>query len=236
MILDEGMTYSRGRMTIYTGNCEGAKLEKAKSFGLGIMIASSPTWRPSKAYSCVPCALDNGAFQCWRRGFPFMADVFRETLAKAYEVGLSLDFIVCPDIVAAGKQSLEFSMKWAKGELQTVSHLALVVQDGMEPSGLMKGYHLPYFSHIFVGGTLEWKWRTAKEWIKYAHECGLKAHIGRCGTLQHLKAAEKWGADSVDSTSFARNDSWHIIERFRGSRQENILLNEDKSKDDQPIF
>jgi len=75
---------------------------KSRNMTLVSMIASSPTWKPRKSYHRVRCALDNGAFQCWRRGFPFMSDVFRETLKTAYNIGLSLDFIVCPDILRNG--------------------------------------------------------------------------------------------------------------------------------------
>ncbi|MBV60946.1 MAG: hypothetical protein CMH65_06555 [Nevskiales bacterium] len=185
------------------------------------MIASSAGWKPKKEYKRVPCALDNGAFQCWRRGFPFMADVFRETLAESYRVGLTLDFIVCPDIVSGGKDSLSYSMKWANGELETAKNLALAVQDGMTVQDVRPYLHR--FAWLFVGGTLDWKWQTAKQWIDLAHSRGLKCHIGRVGTLPHLKQAQRLGADSVDSTSFARNDSWHIIEEFQDARQLDLV-------------
>jgi len=149
--------------------------------------------------------------------FPFMADVFMATIAKAYAVGLSLDFIVAPDIVTRGKQSLDFSLSWAFGELLTAQNLALAVQDGMTPRDISNTRAPRRFSHLFIGGTEDWKWSTAEEWIKYAHGVGMKAHIGRCGTLDRLRLAEKWGADSVDSTSFVRNKSWHILEQFRRS-------------------
>lgn len=213
-------------MFIYTGNADGESLEKVKSMGLGIMVASSATWEPRKGYAQVPCALDNGAFQCWRRGFPFMADVFRRSLAKAYEVGLSLDFVVCPDLVARGKDSLDFSMEWATGELRSAPRLALAVQDGMTPNDVMPGYHLRYFSHLFVGGTVPWKWKTAQAWIDHAHAHGKKCHIGQVGTLERLRAAERMGADSVDSTSIVRNGSWDIVETFRGTAAQGELLAE----------
>jgi hypothetical protein len=202
-------------MMVYTGNADGESLDKVESLELGIMVASSATWEPRKGYARVPCALDNGAFQCWRRGFPFMADVFRRCLARAYEVGLTLDFVVCPDLVAGGLASLDFSMEWASGELKSAPLLALAVQDGMTPRDVSPGHHLPRFSHLFVGGTVEWKWQTAPQWVEHAHAHGLKCHIGQCGTLDRIRAAEEMGADSVDSTSIVRNQSWHIIEEWR---------------------
>jgi len=215
-------------MIIYTGNADGDSLDKVEEMGLGIMVASSATWEPRKGYSRVPCALDNGAFQCWRRGFPFMADVFRRTLSEAYRVGLSLDFIVCPDMVARGKTSLDFSMSWAKGELVSTPRLALAVQDGMEPQNLADRNAPRYFSHVFIGGTVEWKWQTAQQWIDWAHAHDMKCHIGQCGTLERITAAHRMGADSVDSTSIVRNQAWHIIEAFRNSgHQEELKLSAD---------
>ena len=211
-------------MKIYTGNADGESLDKVEEMGLGIMVASSATWPPRKSYSRVPCALDNGAFQCSRRGFPFMESVFLATLDKAYEVGLRLDFIVCPDIVGGGKRSLDFSLTWATGRLATAPMLALAVQDGMEPDSLIEFRVQDSFSHIFIGGSIEWKWKTVDAWVDFAHERGMKAHIGQAGRLQHLIAADRSGADSVDSTSLVRNQSWHIIEEFRSGGQCDLNL------------
>jgi len=206
-------------MLIYTSNADGDKLDHVQRLGMGILLANSANRGPSRRYRDVPCALDNGAFQCWRRGFPFQADVFRRTLAEAYRLGLSLDFIVCPDIVAAGRLSLEFSLQWRAGELVSAPRVAFVVQDGMTCQDLSENSVPDKFSHLFVGGTLEWKWKTAPMWVDYAHYHKMKAHIGRCGTYERLKQADAMKADSVDSSSFVRNDSWHIIEEFMGITQ-----------------
>lgn len=147
-----------------------------------------------------------------------MPQVFEDTLSECYRVGLSLDFIVTPDIVAGGEMSLGVSTEWAAGRLQGCKNLALAVQDGISPHDINSYYRL-MFSTIFVGGTEDWKWKTAKRWVDFAHEFDMKCHIGRCGTLKNLEAAKRMGADSVDSTSFARNDSWHIIEEFLKPQQ-----------------
>ena len=203
-------------MLIYTGNSDGKKLEKVVELDLGIMISSSANKAPSKSYNRVPCALDNGAFSCWQRGFPFMENVFLDTLQKAHKNGLRLGFIVCPDIVAGGLRSLKFSLKWLE-RFESASNMAIAVQDGMSPRDLDKIDLLgsyPNISFLFVGGTVDWKWETAESWINYAHDNGKGCHIGRCGTLDKLQAAYLLGADSVDSTNFARNESWSTIEAF----------------------
>ena len=178
------------------------------------MMSTSSSVHTNKGYREFPCALDNGAFGCWRRGFPFMSDNFRKQISAAHKSGVTLDFITCPDIVAGGERSLQFSMDWATGELRSAPRLALVVQDGMGEHMVSYQHPEQWFSHIFVGGTKAWKWRTAEAWVKYAHGKGMKCHIGQCGRLEYLREAKRIGADSVDSTSFAVNDSWHIVEEF----------------------
>lgn len=203
-------------MQIYTSNCYGEDLERVRQLGMGIMIASSGSgFMPTKEYKDLPCALDNGAFQCWTRGYPFMDRFFWHTLEKCYSLGLELNFVVCPDLVACGQESLLFSMRYATDRLRGCARLALAVQDGMTPEMVQNHTENGQFSCIFVGGTLDWKWQTAAEWVRFAHDSGSKCHIGRCGTIEALERAASIGADSVDSASFVRNDAWEIIERFR---------------------
>lgn len=199
-------------MQIYTGNAMGTKLEQVKEHGCGIMIASSATCLPRKDFAQVPCALDNGAFGAYRKGYPFIESVFLRTMEKCYELGLTLDFIVCPDMVAGGERSLEFSMRWATGRLSTCPRLSLVVQDGMTEE-MLDNYVLSHFALLFVGGTVQWKWDTAQKWVRFAHAHGKKCHIGQVGQARYLKHARHIQADSVDSTSLVRNGSWrHVTE------------------------
>ena len=205
---------------VYTGHSAGKRLEKQREMGLGVMLHSCPSKMPNRDAAGLRCALDNGAFSCWQRGFPFQADVFREAIGKAYRSGITLDFLVCPDMVARGHKSLDFSMEWARGELRSAPRLALAVQDGMQPQDLADRNAHRHFSHIFVGGTVDWKWQTAQTWIDWAHNHGMKCHIGRCGTVDKLKAAERMGADSVDCTTIARHEYWDRIEQWRNPHAE----------------
>jgi len=227
-------------MKIYTGNAVGKKLDKIKKYELGIMISSSPVFKPSKDFSQVPCALDNGAFPAWKKGYPFPEKVFLDMLDKCYKLGIKLDFIVCPDIVGGGRRSLEFSLDWAGGKLKGTPHLALVVQNDavtqesplqvkqdMTPEMLAQ-YDLSAFSHLFIGGSVEWKWQTADSWVQYAHKIGKKCHIGQVGQLKYLKFSDHIKVDSVDSTSIARNESWSIIQEYRGK----LLFNTTEAEQD----
>lgn len=203
-------------MKIYTGAIsDKRRIEIVKAYDMGFMISSCADHTVRREYSKVQCALDNGAFTCWQLGYPFQPKVFLSTIAQAYKHGITLDFIVCPDIVTQGAESLAYSLKWARGEhLETAPALAFVVQDGMKPAATIKKIQDDNFSHIFIGGSVEWKWKNAGEWIGAAQSAGMKSHVGRCGTIDLLLKARDLGADSVDSTNFTRNNSWEVIKDF----------------------
>jgi hypothetical protein len=203
-------------MLIYTGQTGTiTKFEKIKRLGMGICLSSNPNSSPSKDMSEVPCFLDNGAFACHSKGYPFQEDVFMTTMKKAYKCNIPLDFIVVPDLLMRGKDSLEFSMGWIHGALKTANNLALVVQDGMLPKHLDEWDVPKQVTYIFIGGSVDWKWETADMWREYSHKRELKLHIGQVGTLKNLKVADRIGADSVDSTSYTRNDTFETIEQFK---------------------
>lgn len=151
-----------------------------------------------------------------------MEKVFYDTLETAYKNSIQLDFVVCPDIVAGGVRSLELSVKHAETKLLGTKNLALVLQDGMEPKDLTPNI-TKYFSYLFIGGTKEWKWRTAKMWVDTARNMNKKIHIGQCGRLEYLKYAKALKVDSVDSTSFTRNSSFHIIEEYINGAQAQLF-------------
>jgi hypothetical protein len=201
-------------MKIYTGTAAGDKFDTLVKHGLGVMISPSPSFKPRVAFAKTFCALDNGAFQCWRRGYPFIEKHFWDTMEDCYRLGITLDFIVIPDIVAGGKASLDFSLKFREDKLSTTTNLALAVQDGIAPKDL-DTFDIHGISTIFVGGTEKWKWDTAKSWADYAKAHHRKLHIGRCGTQAKISHASMIGADSVDSTSLARNDSFAIVTEFK---------------------
>lgn len=209
-------------MKIYTAHAGGEKLERVVEHDLGILASPGRTCKGYKQAG-ITTAIDNGAWSSKQRGFPFMADVFRDHLKDAFKNGINAEFIVCPDIVAGGLASLDFSMGWATGELLG-ARLALAVQDGMRPSHISDSFTLKHFNYIFVGGSVDWKWKTVKQWVEFAHDNDKKIHVGRVGTLDKLLYCESIGVDSVDSSNFARNDSWDVIEAFRKKEQPDLLM------------
>jgi len=128
------------------------------------------------------------------------------------------DFIVTPDKVAKGLESLAFSVEWAVKLRVAYPDLRqyLAVQDGMTAKDVEP--YLSLFNGLFVGGSLSWKYETAEEWVSFAHAHGLPCHIGRVGTWDKIVWAMRIGADSIDSSSWAQNDSWHHIEYAKAQK------------------
>lgn len=176
-------------MKIYVGQTRGAKMiALLTELGWGEM-----TVRGELPARRSPWAFDNGAYRDWTAGRTFDAEAFEADIAS---MTTPPDFIVVPDIVAGGMESLAFSVEWVP-RLRGVAPLYLAVQDGMDPEAVIDA--LDPFAGIFVGGTNAWKLATGADWVQLAHEHGRKAHIGRVGTEKKAEWAMWAGADSIDS-------------------------------------
>ena len=142
-----------------------------------------------------PWFFDNGSFSDWKAGKPWDADAWRRDLDRIREGDTRPDFVVAPDIIAGGAESLEHSRS-------QLAHLEgfktyLVAQDGMHPG--MVADALEGFAGIFVGGTLEWKMSTGAAWCVLADALGVPCHLGRIGTARRVRWAVDVGAASIDS-------------------------------------
>lgn len=185
-----------------------------------------------------PWFYDNGAFADWRGGREFNRFVYwrdmkllracigrRAVLGTWWARGVrnpatgvvepalfpAPDFIVLPDLVGRGVDSLRFSESFLgdddnapMGGHPVGVPLYLAVQDGLEDAtGIAMVFETVLrlrLGGIFVGGTLKWKIATAAQWVRCAHRLGRPVHIGRVGTEPRLRWAERIGADSVDSS------------------------------------
>jgi hypothetical protein len=199
-------------MKIYQGNGNSKKdREYCKKNGIGIMLSPGGCTDPKHfAYF----AIDNGAYSAFVQGKEWDGSAYEKYLDKLLTKGTP-DFIVTPDKVAKGKESLLFSVVWAQMIRSKYPDLNqyLAVQDGMTVEDVEP--YLEMFNGIFVGGTLDWKYETAEKWVELAHRHGLPCHIGRVGTKNKIRWAMTIGADSIDSSSWAQNDSYHHIENAR---------------------
>jgi hypothetical protein len=142
-----------------------------------------------------PWGFDNGAFVAWKNSKPFPAKEFHVRLEEALKVPSDPIVAVCPDIVAGGLKSLEFSVNWLR-RLPSYWPWYLAVQDGMTHEAVIDVIHL--FSGIFLGGTDKFK-LTAYGWARLAHFADKKFHYGRAGTLRKIRHAYAVEANSLDS-------------------------------------
>ncbi len=176
----------------YVGDTRSRKLlARCREAGVGqIIVRGRLSGRRLDAW-----AYDNGAFEDWRKGRPFDAVQFAADLDTIDAGGIPAPrFVVAPDVVAGGLDSLALSLRWIRERPRADWYLA--VQDGMEPSDI------PWneaFAGVFVGGTLEWKLARGAEWVRAAHEHGRPCHVGRVGTSRRVAWARDIGADSIDS-------------------------------------
>lgn len=149
-----------------------------------------------------PWVLDNGAFGDWQSGRPWRAEVFASACAwAAAQTGSDRPgWVVCPDRVATGLESLAFSLAWLDSSASSFPGLRwyLAVQDGMTAADVRP--FASQFAGLFVGGTLPWKIETAARWVEFAHDLGKQCHIGRVGTYHRVRWARRIGADSIDSS------------------------------------
>ncbi len=151
-----------------------------------------------------PWFYDNGAFRDWKDGREFNSLRFERDMRRIrYSTGEdgSPDFVVVPDLVARGPESLAFTAEWRWNVEALPAYLA--VQNGMTERHVARFLddadpELPY-AGLFVGGTLEWKLETSAAWMKLAHARGMRCHVGRVGPPDRVLWAHDIGADSIDS-------------------------------------
>jgi hypothetical protein len=180
-------------VNVYVGQSRAAGwIRRLEAYGFGEMCVRGEL--PPRR---TPWAYDNGAFRDFTAGKPFDVAKFERDLETIWRSNVRPDFMVVPDIVAGGLPSLEFSLSWLPKLKPHGVPLYLAVQDGMTPTDVAP--HATKVDGLFVGGSLEWKVQTAKQWIDFAHGCDRKCHVGRMGTETRARAALRWGADSIDS-------------------------------------
>ena len=177
----------------YVGQTRGAKLTaQLNEYGFGECTVREEF--PPRRF---PWFWDNGAFRDFTAGVPFGSRRYESALDKLSTSPLRPDFVVAPDIVAGGLASLRFSESWAARLAWLGLPVYLVVQDGMTESDVAPA--LSPYAGVFVGGSLGWKLRTSPRWVEFAHLHNRRCHIGRMGTRDRVRAARRWGADSIDS-------------------------------------
>jgi hypothetical protein len=144
-----------------------------------------------------PYVIDNGAWTAFKQGRPFDPDPFLRLLDK---MGADADWVVVPDVVDGGLESLAMSVEWLP-RLRGL-RLMIPVQDRMEDADLA-----PLLSPdvgIFIGGTDAWKEATAARWAQLARRHGARCHMGRVNSIRRIIVASAAGCDSFDGSGPSR--------------------------------
>lgn len=142
----------------------------------------------------VPYVLDNGRFSVWSRGEKWSEKKFLELLDTAADYEYPPRWIVVPDVVGKGQETLNEWYKWRERLLSYGWPLAFAVQDGITLDVVRTLDPQPEV--IFIGGTDDWVWKYARVWCENFPRC----HIGKVSTVKRLWKVEELGAESSDST------------------------------------
>jgi hypothetical protein len=157
-------------------------------------------------------AIDNGAWTAFTKGEPFDFAAFEQVVRL---LGSGADWIVAPDIVQGGLESLEVSKSWLP-RLVPIAPVLIAVQDGMTPGDVW-----PLLNSrigLFVGGSTEWKLRTLPEWGELARQMRCHFHVGRVNTVNRIYKCIAAGAHSFDGSSVAK---WGCnLRRLDGARRQ----------------
>lgn len=144
----------------------------------------------------IPWAADNDCYS----GFDPKAYVQMLGKLSGHENCL---FVTAPDVVGEARPTLELFDRWEPILRELNLPVALVGQDGLEPSAI------PWsrMDAFFMGGTNAWKMSpAAAELAADAKRRGKWVHMGRVNTYRRFNYARVIGCDSVDGSGFAR---WH---------------------------
>lgn len=196
-------------MTIHLGQTSPTALQNAREAAPSYRYGY--TWLPEyMTPHDTPYIFDNGVFGAWRNDKTWSHHLWMSGLDDLDDMPRNPEFVVLPGVVGEAEQSLARSQRYA--DRVDGYTKALAVQDGMDvENAVVEAIELDC-EWIFVGGTMAWKRRYADRFVMTAHDYGLKCHIARPGLPDGLMWAERVGADSVDTTTIARGQSYHHLE------------------------
>lgn len=171
-------------------------LAAARAAGWGILVSAAGVWR-DEGFPLI--GADNGQWTERDNPGPFKADRFERFVDW---LGDRAQWLVLPDIVCGGLESLDLSLAWLDRLRGHPAVLLIAVQNGMTPP--MIAPFLGPRVGLFVGGDTSWKEETMAEWGQLAAAAGCYCHVGRVNTVRRIRLAAIAGVDSIDGTSVTR--------------------------------
>jgi len=144
-----------------------------------------------------PYAIDNGAWTAFQQNAPFDEAAFMKVVESH---GGDADWVILPDIVAGGSDSLRFSMKWMDWTLQRTTRVLIAVQDGMVLDDVRSV--LCDRVGLAIGGSTEWKERCLGRGTFSG--TGSYLHALRVNSKRRIRLCQDAGCDSMDGSSASR--------------------------------
>lgn len=179
-------------------------------------LFSAAGWLPTHRWVATAgiedCIGDSGAWHYHNHNLPFDAIAYSRLITWIRP--LKPRFVMLPDILGRGDESLELSLKWQRKLRPTGLPLALVVQDGMSVTDVqpLLGPDLA----ICIGGTTDWKLETMAAWCEAAHARGAWAHVLRVNTGIRIRLCDRAGANSFDGSGASMfSDTVPMLDRNR---------------------
>lgn len=170
-----------------------------RKHGWGLLVSRAGVWR-TEGFDRI--CIDNGAWADFQAGRPFDEDEFERFLEWVERQLVVPDWIVLPDIVAGGLDSLALSVRYINRCLSLAPLVLIAVQDGMEPDDLAT--HVGPNVGIFLGGSTEWKLQRMADWGEFCAARGVHYHVARVNSIKRIYQAIAAGADSMDGSSASR--------------------------------
>lgn len=186
------------RPLVLMGDARTPDIERLRAaYGWGrIFVERKPTPTPGE-----PWALDNGAYSAYRRGLAPDFDAFFHRLQTAMLAVTSGSlhpprFVVTPDLINQGNQSLRFSHRWADHIHAQFpdTPLFLPVGDNADPATVTR--LLPPFDGLFLAGSDAFK-AGLNHWL--APLPPTRLHYARCSTPDHVARAAQLRCESLDT-------------------------------------
>lgn len=145
-------------------------------------------------------AIDNGEWGMRDLPLPHDFQPFADLIER---YGCAADFVILPDIVGGGMDSLDLSVSWIP-RLRKLQQLLLPLQDGMQPEAVGNVLREHRNVGLFLGGTTEYKLREIYGWGMVANSWRRWYHVGRVNSARRIRLCAEAGATSFDGTSVTR--------------------------------
>jgi hypothetical protein len=199
------MPNDRNLPIILVGNASGSKVRTYIGGRANIGALHSPAaWRTPwcRWWACDNDVFSNRADPGWwcREGETKWIKMLDKIDAAAFEHGPM--FVLLPDVVFDWPQTLRRYHEYLPEVRGRGLPFAIALQDGAESELKTIARLNPHY--VFIGGSVQWKWRHAEAFCAYFQPLGIKVHIGRASGPRRVQECIRIGADSADGTGWSR--------------------------------